>query len=706
MKNIALRKLLLICAVAICTVAMAGTAVAKSVYLVADHHASPTGINAYDISPGGHPLTYQATYKVTSHELGGSGLAMFNDPNGDGDLSDAQILVTYEKSNRVEIFNAVDFSHVGTVTATGATDLAGIVVDQEKRLVYTVDRYTKKLYVYDAETFDPQGALPIILGTLGPFGAVGLALDETRDRLFVTDFSKTVHYFDTSTWSEVGTIKVANRWAVIGIAYDEEYQIVYTGGAFRWDSLLAKYDMTTDTATSVDLAEIAAGMGAMGLAVDPDTHLLYVTTGFTGDDLRVFDSNLNQVYLYPDNEGQIPNPAGICIPTAEIGYNDNDLGLSKDDGIADDECVDAGAEITYEICYGNDANDFDVNNVMITDKLPPETSFASASGGGTYDSVTHTVTWNIGTLEAGAEEQCVELVVLVGASTPPGTTITNLAIIDSDETPLTTVSEDTKVCLEPLPATNRPEFDAVGCDATNYFAAQDVIRQQVVRNAVDSFGRRINLFSDFVPAELEFFKNTAGQLYPDPCFPEYMSALTDVWNEAVYEWQIVLQMKPESDIDLNIVDCVMKHNESDVWTSAEQSGRYRAPWGQLFFVPTANPSVTVEAIPGEFATSGFEASFYMDARTLPGLIPLPMINAPYTTKGLWEEGIVMVLPETGATNGSGQTVYDLKQGDAIRVVVSIPANNTADIRYGKDNVILKYIGIAGTEYLADKRCAI
>ncbi|NVM57866.1 MAG: hypothetical protein HWN51_07090 [Desulfobacterales bacterium] len=542
-----------------------------------------------------------------------------------------------------------------------------------------------------------------MLSTLGDFGAVGLALDETRDRLFVTDFSKRVHYFDTNTWTEVGTITVANRWSAIGIAYDEENQIVYTGAAFRYDSLLAKYDMTTDTATSVDLSQIVYGMGAMGLAVDPDTHLLYVTTGYSGDDLRVFDSDLNEVYVYPDTEGQILNPAGICIPSAEIGYQ-NPLDLSKDDGITDDECVDAGAEIMYKICYDNDANDFDVYNVIITDKLPAETSFVTASGGGTYDSNSHTVTWDIGTLEAGAQEQCVELVVLVDDSTPPNTTITNFSTIDSDETASTTVSEDTEVCPAPVSFRNRPEFDAVGCDATNYFAVQDIIKQQVVANAVDSFGRQINLFSDFVSVELEFFRNTAGQLYPDPCFPEYVSALTDVWNEAVYEWQIVLQMKPESDLDLNIVDCVLKHNESDVWTAAEQSGRYRAPWGQLFFVPTANPGVTVEAIPGEFATSGFEAPFYMDALTLPGLFPVSLVNAPYTTKALWEEGIVMVLPETGATNGSGQTVYDLKEGDAIRVTVSIPGNNTTDIRYGKDNVILKYIGIVGTEYLADMRC--
>ena len=262
----------------------------------------------------------------------------------------------------------------------------------------------------------------------------------------------------------------------------------------------------------------------------------------------------------------------------------------------------------------------------------------------------------------------------------------------------------TPVMVTPAFAGNIPEFDAVGCDATNYF--NDAIKWSVVDNNTDGFGYPINWWSDFTPYPYqdEFFRNTAGQLYPDPCFPEYLSALTDAYNEAIYQWRIVLQMKPESDINLNIVDCVLKHNEFDIWTSAEQTGRYRAPWGQLFFVPTANPSVTVKAIPGKYATPGFHSPFIMDARTLPGLFPIPLIDAQYTSKALWEEGIVMVLPETGLTNCEGQSVYNLKQGDAIDVIVSIPGNNTADIRYGSDNVILKYIGIVGTEYCSTYEC--
>jgi hypothetical protein len=253
-------------------------------------------------------------------------------------------------------------------------------------------------------------------------------------------------------------------------------------------------------------------------------------------------------------------------------------------------------------------------------------------------------------------------------------------------------------------AGNIPEFDAVGCDATNVFARTNAAQYgQVIKNTVGPEGP-INYFSaNFVlpPGfKQEYFKQTAGQLYADPCFGCFglQSALTDAWNESVYEWYIILQMKPESDLNVNIYDCVLKHNEFSPWGSAEQTGRYRADWGQLFFIPSANPSITVVAYPGEYATPGFSGSFIMDARTLPGLDIVALDDVLYTSKGIWSEGLVMVMPETGKTNASGETTYNLKQGDRIYVKVTIPFNNTCDIRYGADSVIVKYIGIVGTWY--------
>lgn len=261
---------------------------------------------------------------------------------------------------------------------------------------------------------------------------------------------------------------------------------------------------------------------------------------------------------------------------------------------------------------------------------------------------------------------------------------------------VTVVIAVTLFLAAPALAGNRPEFDAVGDDSANFF--NDFIKEMVVENALDRAGNQINKYSDFTKKGYEFFKNTAGLPYPDPCFPGYYSSLVDQYNSAEFEWQIVLQMKPESDIDLNIRDCVLKHNTFDPWFYADQTGRYRQPWGAFIFVPEANPRVTVKALPGPFATTGFKYPFFMDARTLPGLKKVILEDALYTSKGIWEEGIVMVMPLTGEKNCKGEAMYNLKQGDKINVFVEVPGTNTVDIFYGQDNVVLKYVGIVGTEY--------
>lgn len=260
----------------------------------------------------------------------------------------------------------------------------------------------------------------------------------------------------------------------------------------------------------------------------------------------------------------------------------------------------------------------------------------------------------------------------------------------------------------PVQAGGRPEFDAVGDDSANIF--NGTVEQNIVANAVDGYVNQIELFSDFsnftTPfGTAEFFRTQAGILYPDPCFfylagahAPYLSALTSTYDQGVYEWRIVLQMKPQTDINLNIVDCVLKSGRTDIFGSVDQTGYYRAPWGQLVFVQTANPSVTVRVFPGPFATPGFVSPIIMDARTVPRLTAVALDNVLYTSKALWGETIPLALPATGSTNASGQPVFDLKQGDMIDILITIPFNNTVDVRYGSDNVVLKYVGIIGTEY--------
>jgi len=249
-----------------------------------------------------------------------------------------------------------------------------------------------------------------------------------------------------------------------------------------------------------------------------------------------------------------------------------------------------------------------------------------------------------------------------------------------------------------------PEFDAVGCDCKKVFAKNNPVQYgQVIDNNIGPNGP-LNKFSAIFPSSpQEYFMQTAGQLYPDPCFGDLglLSALTDSWSASVYEWYIIFQMKPESDLNISIYDCVLKAGEFSPWVAAEQTGRYRAVWGQPFIVLSANPRIAVKAYPGEYATPGFTDPFIMDSRILPGLEIVALDDVLYTSKAIWSEALVLVMPETGKTNTSGQPMYTLKRGDRIYVKVTIPHNNTCDIRYGPDSVIVKYIGTFGNWYYGD-----
>ena len=158
---------------------------------------------------------------------------------------------------------------------------------------------------------------------------------------------------------------------------------------------------------------------------------------------------VSAIAMIGNASGQGGPPGGPPPPSPPVGP------LSKDDGVT--TCVNPGDTITYTICYEN-TNDYDVHNVMLVDTLPDEESFVSASDGGRYDAVNHTVIWNIGALPAGAPQRCVTLNVTVKPGTSPGTTIINYCEIDSDETPATTVTEQTDVCIPPTPSI--PEFPA------------------------------------------------------------------------------------------------------------------------------------------------------------------------------------------------------------------------------------------------------
>lgn len=418
-----------------------GPATAKSLYVITNINASPTPIAAYNINTDG-TLTYQATYSVPSYAGGAVGLAI--------DTDSQFLFVTYEGSNVIQLVDATTMTGAGSTTALGAYNLAGIVVDQHKQKVYTVDRETNKLYVYSwnklSKTLTLDGGTYRTLP--GVSMANGIALDEVKDLLYVGDRSTTtVRYFKTADWTLAGSFTVCQ--SAMGIAVDAKNGFVYTGNAYPGygsSGLLCKYDLNTNIGTSISVRAINSSNNVVGLAVDTGlggTDNLYITTGNQGsggtDQLIGYTPSLTSIW----ESGYLGNPTGLAIPSKEVSYNP--LNLTKDDGGA---CFASGTNVSYDICFDNTKNTKIVADVKITDMLPATTnaSFVSATGSYTYDPIANKVVWDVGDLAAGAPKQCVKLVLKVNAAA--GITFSNAATITSQSTPPTTTSDTTDVCKQ------------------------------------------------------------------------------------------------------------------------------------------------------------------------------------------------------------------------------------------------------------------
>ena len=416
---------------------------AKSLYVIADIKGSSTDstqpVQAYNIEGDG-TLTFQTEHRIPHRMLGAVGLAIDSDAG--------YLFVTYEASEEIQLIDARTMTGAGITTAPDATDLAGIVYDHKQKLLYCVDRGDSRMYVYD---WQPETTtLTHVEGspfTLKRADAFGIALDEIDGLLYVANATNKVTVYSTADWKLMNTITL-DRIA-ISVAIDVANGFLYTGGGFAGNTYLTQYHLATEMVSEV---QVEPDAGVMGLAVDPDTSLVYLNTGANnapgGDNLQVYDTKLNQI----DIVHAIGNPAGLVVPGKDIGYNP--LNLRKTLVRGGNSSIDpevmssasAGATITYGIYFDN-FNDFTATDVLVTDKLPEEVTFISADDDGMnghYDPKSHTFEWFYPSLPSGTSSR-LELTVDVDKEVEIGTVLTNSVTINSNQTAPTTTRLDVVV---------------------------------------------------------------------------------------------------------------------------------------------------------------------------------------------------------------------------------------------------------------------
>ncbi|MFD2033961.1 hypothetical protein ACFSKL_04110, partial [Belliella marina] len=206
----------------------------------------------------------------------------------------------------------------------------------------------------------------------------------------------------------------------------------------------------------------------------------------------------------------ISNIAVVDSPTEgdgpkESDPEDVDVETSADLDItktAASSTVVAGENISYNITVSN-AGPSDAQDVTITDVLPSGTGFVSATNGGTETG--GTVTWNLGTIASG-ESMELTLVVSTAASLEAGTTISNIAVVDSptdEDGPKESDPEDVDVETEAA-------LDITKTAAsTTVLAGENISYTITVGNAGPSDALDVTVF-DMLPAGTGFVSASNG----------------------------------------------------------------------------------------------------------------------------------------------------------------------------------------------------
>ncbi len=118
----------------------------------------------------------------------------------------------------------------------------------------------------------PTGQGPYTVAATVPVegGAFGLAVDPSTHTVYVANADNTVSVIDGATRTVTATVPVGK--GPVDLAVDASTHTVYVANA---DNTVSVIDGTTRTVT----ATVPVGKGPVDLAVDPGTHTVYVTTG-------------------------------------------------------------------------------------------------------------------------------------------------------------------------------------------------------------------------------------------------------------------------------------------------------------------------------------------------------------------------------------------------------------------------------------------
>ena len=528
-------------AMAICAIA-GSLGLSKPLYILGDLKQYPGKLLVFDIlGPG--LLEQRGQYDIPQWQEGSVGIAI----DSDGGF----LFITYETSNWIQIINGQTIAKAGLCIVDGAENLAGVVYDHHKRLLYCIDRGKDRLFIldWDGRQLRQRTGSPVVLkGVIG----FGLALDETNDLLYVANASKQISVYRTSDWTLAKTVTLGH--VAISVAVDHRRQLLYTGSGYSFgDRNLVKYDLNTGIEYQVEVDQIA---GVIGIAVDDQTGSVYLTTGldqaYGGDDLMVFSPDLQ--LLAKIHLGG--NPTGLVIPLSEFGLAPLQITKTVIDGAVWSQGVNyvkPGNFVTYEICISNPASNEPVTDLVMKDQFPAELEFFNVEGmvdsEGIYNPQTRTFTYRRSTLYPDTTV-CLRLRAQVLESTPPGLTITNTATVSARQTETSAATASLATSFRPLVLSKSivPDPNQIVTEDAIYVKPGATLTYQItVANPDNETAIPDVMVVDTLPSQVEFvtWQATAGAGVYDPGLHAYTHVISPVQPKASYTINLTTKVRQD-----------------------------------------------------------------------------------------------------------------------------------------------------------------
>jgi len=421
---------------------------AKSVYVISDHQGEvfSSVIQVYNTVYDEIELQYADT--LPQQGSGAIDLAI--------NETDDILFSSYDGSNTIEIVDAKTMNAIHTEGGIDA-ELAGIEYCHEYNWLLTAERYNPNIRVFEydplSEEFINETVCPIT-GVTG--GILGVCLDEEEMRLYISqEDDATVKYYDVYSENNEPSIVYAGEIDVewegqeriaVGIAiYNDGDGVKYlysagynheSGG--QQHSYLIRTPVPDPNENGGTLGtDTGSGNYVVGVDVDNDTGLVYITTLGSESSIRVYDplswtADPNDCAPTDKKTGAgIDGPGGLVVGS-QYKYPDR-LQISMNQDILADPntCATPGDQVVYNACIqpGED----DEYNVVLTIYLPQEVLFISADPNtGTHNDVTDTYTWYVGDLTGSGPEECFELVVEVTEMAEPAGELLVRAEVESD----------------------------------------------------------------------------------------------------------------------------------------------------------------------------------------------------------------------------------------------------------------------------------